>query len=33
MIGGVAELDLDNQRAIIKVEQAGEVRVVICRKP
>ena len=33
VIGGVAELDLDNQRAIIKVGQAGEVRVVICRKP
>jgi Glycoside hydrolase family 5 C-terminal domain/Cellulase (glycosyl hydrolase family 5) len=33
VIGGVAELDLDNQRAVIKVEQAGEVRVVICRKP
>jgi len=33
VIGGVAELDLDNQRAVIKVEQAGEVRIVICRKP
>jgi hypothetical protein len=33
VIGGVAELDLDNQRAVIKVEQAGQVRIVICRKP
>ncbi|HMD03832.1 MAG TPA: hypothetical protein VKG68_01070, partial [Candidatus Binatus sp.] len=32
VIGGVAEIDLDNQRAIIKAEHAGEVRVVICRK-
>ena len=32
VIGGIAELDLDNQRAVIKVEQAGEVRIVICRK-
>jgi len=31
--GGVAELDLNNQRAIVKAERAGEVRVVICRKP
>ncbi|HZC45353.1 MAG TPA: hypothetical protein VE243_02695, partial [Candidatus Acidoferrum sp.] len=30
--GGVAEHDLDHQRAIVKVERAGEVRVVICRK-
>jgi len=33
VIGGVAELDVENQRAIIKVKDAGEVRVVICRKP
>lgn len=33
VLGGVAELDLDNQRAIIKVKDAGEVRVVIRRKP
>jgi hypothetical protein len=33
VLGGVAELDLDNQRAAIKVEQPDEVRVVICRKP
>src|SRR3984885_2003567 len=32
VIGGVAEIDPDNQRAIIKADQAGEVRVVICRK-
>jgi hypothetical protein len=32
VIGGVAELNPDNQRAVIKVVQAGEVRVVICRK-
>ena len=33
VIGGVAELDLDGQRAVIKIKDAGEVRVVICRKP
>jgi len=33
VIGGAAELNLDHQRALIKVEQPGEVRVVICRKP
>ncbi len=33
VIGGIAELDLDHQRAIVKAERAGEVRVVICRKP
>ena len=32
VIGGVAELDVHNQRAVIKAEQRGEVRVVICRK-
>jgi Glycoside hydrolase family 5 C-terminal domain len=32
VIGGVADLDLDNQRATIKIEQPGEVRVVICRR-
>jgi glycosyl hydrolase family 5 len=32
VLGGVAELDVDNQRAIIRVKDAGEVRVVICRK-
>ncbi len=33
VIGGVAELDFENQRAVIKLKQDGEVRVVICRKP
>jgi hypothetical protein len=33
VLGGVAELDLDSQRVTIKVEEPGEVRVVICRKP
>jgi hypothetical protein len=32
VIGGVAELDLDNQRATVKVDHPGEVRVVIRRK-
>jgi hypothetical protein len=32
VIGGVAEIDPDNQCATIKADQAGEVRVVICRK-
>ena len=32
VIGGIAELDLENQRAVIKIKDAGEVRVVICRK-
>jgi Glycoside hydrolase family 5 C-terminal domain/Cellulase (glycosyl hydrolase family 5) len=32
VIGGVAEIDPDNQRTIIKADQAGEVHVVICRK-
>jgi hypothetical protein len=31
--GGNAELDLDGQRAVVKVEHPGEVRVVIRRKP
>ena len=30
---GNAELDLDGQRAVVKVEHPGEVRVVIRRKP
>src|ERR1019366_4542487 len=30
---GNAELDLDDQRAVVKVEHPGEVRVVIRRKP
>ncbi len=30
---GNAELDLDGQRAVVKVERPGEVRVVIRRKP
>jgi hypothetical protein len=32
VIGGVAELDSEGQRAVVKVKDAGEVRVVICRK-
>ncbi|HEV2171525.1 MAG TPA: hypothetical protein VGR40_11280, partial [Candidatus Binatus sp.] len=30
--GGEAELDLDKQRAVVKAEKAGEVRVVIRRR-
>ncbi|MGC1190522.1 MAG: hypothetical protein WA861_08025, partial [Candidatus Binatus sp.] len=33
VIGGAAEPDLDHQRVMIRAAQAGEVRVVICRKP
>jgi len=32
VIGGVAELDPDKQRAIVRIEHGGEVRVVVCRK-